>query len=191
MDAFFGNGTGWGAEAPLSHDGPSHSVSPAASVPCTWSAAVPNSYLKGCADDASGVPHAGPMSPTGGAVPDCPSFSTLAAAKEACESDLYPACTGVTTRSTGRVELRAGPAPIHVAPSFNETSYVLENPAQCKNTTLPPDPVWLARGKAAYGAVARADGPSARWIYQGAVFTRHSSPCTVCVVHEIFVSFRK
>ena len=31
---------------------------------------------------------------------------------------------------------------------------------------LPPDPVFLARAKAAYGAIARADGPTARWIYQ-------------------------
>ena len=32
---------------------------------------------------------------------------------------------------------------------------------------LPPDPTFLARAKAAYGAVQRADGPEARWIYQG------------------------
>ena len=31
---------------------------------------------------------------------------------------------------------------------------------------LPPDEVFLARAKAAYGAIERADGPSARWIYQ-------------------------
>ena len=29
------------------------------------------------------------------------------------------------------------------------------------------DPVWLARAQGAYGAVARADGPDARWIMQG------------------------
>eukprot|EP01043_Picozoa_sp_COSAG02_P008141 COSAG02_NODE_254_length_26937_cov_16.503950_20_plen_181_part_00 len=32
---------------------------------------------------------------------------------------------------------------------------------------LPPDPTFLARAKAAYDAVERADGPEARWIYQG------------------------
>jgi alpha-N-acetylglucosaminidase len=33
-------------------------------------------------------------------------------------------------------------------------------------TDLPPDPVFLARARAAYGAIERADGPTARWIYQ-------------------------
>ena len=32
---------------------------------------------------------------------------------------------------------------------------------------LPPDPVFYARAKAAYGAISRADGPTARWIFQG------------------------
>ena len=32
---------------------------------------------------------------------------------------------------------------------------------------MPPDPVWLARSRAAYGAITAADGPEARWIYQG------------------------
>ena len=31
---------------------------------------------------------------------------------------------------------------------------------------LPPDEIFLARAKSAYGAIERADGPSARWIYQ-------------------------
>ena len=42
---------------------------------------------------------------------------------------------------------------------------MLHNALTCKQ--LPPDPVWLARAKGAYGAVARADGPAARWILQG------------------------
>eukprot|EP01046_Picozoa_sp_COSAG06_P021716 COSAG06_NODE_1644_length_8819_cov_13.898624_7_plen_74_part_00 len=29
------------------------------------------------------------------------------------------------------------------------------------------DPVWHARAQGAYGAVARADGPEARWLLQG------------------------
>ena len=140
MDAFFGNGTGWGAEEPESEP------------PCSWSGPFPNTYLAGC---AAGEP------------PTCISFPTLDEAKVACATDTYPTCAGVTTRSTGMVELRAGTSPISVPDEDNETSYLIENLAACKNTTLPPDPVWLARGRAAYGAVAKADGPTARWIYQG------------------------
>ena len=34
------------------------------------------------------------------------------------------------------------------------------------HSDMPPDQVFLARAKAAYGAIKRADGPTARWIYQ-------------------------
>ena len=40
--------------------------------------------------------------------------------------------------------------------------FLLKNGIYCCNSQ-----VWLARAKGAYGAVARADGPAARWILQG------------------------
>ena len=43
MDAFFSNGSGWGAELPVAPEPP---AAPAA-VPCAWSAAIKNTYLAG------------------------------------------------------------------------------------------------------------------------------------------------
>jgi hypothetical protein len=95
----------------------------------------------------------------------CPSFPSVAAAKAACATYQFPDCSGVTTRGNGSVELRKSAIPLSIRPSANETSYVLLNPLGCKQ--LPPDPVWLARAQGAYGAIARADGPTARWVLQG------------------------
>ena len=46
------------------------------------------------------------------------------------------------------------------------------------------DPVWLARAQGAYGAVARADGPAARWVLQGSVAL---SLCTTA--HSLYAIF--
>ena len=138
----------------------------AADAACEWSAELPNSYLKGCA----------------GGEPPCPSYQSVAEAKAACASSSFPECSGVTTRRPSgdglgdaslRVELRSGFDPISVPASDGESSYVIKNIVRCK-TELPPDPVYLARAKAAYGAMARADGPEARWIYQG--WALHAGP---------------
>ena len=166
-DAYLGNGTGWGGTP----DDPSEEEEQAeleleleldfevATTPCTWSAKIPNTYLAECATRTT------PGLAAEAASSKCPSFVTVAEAQAACVS--YQNCGGVTTRSTtGKVELRAGGTPIAVPASDGESSYVILNALECK-WELPPDPVYLARAKAAYGAMARADGPEARWIFQG------------------------
>ena len=135
MDAFFANGSSWGAPAsPL--------------VPCAWSSPVENTYL-------AGYVHGRPLS-----------FGSLAEAKAAC---ILPEnaneCGGVVSRRGGTFEIRAGFKPIEVPPSDGEASYVILNREKCLS---PPDTsIWKNRSAAAYGAVARADGSDARWIYQG------------------------
>jgi hypothetical protein len=142
MDAYFANGTSWGETPPL--DAGVESV-----VACEWAGPFPNTYIEGCANGSS----------------PCPSFASLAAAQAACGSMKYPDCTGVTVRKSGSVELRGGVKPIPVPVADAETSYTITNIFACR--VLPPDPVWQARAEAAYGAIARADGPTARWVYQG------------------------
>ena len=173
MDAFFGNGTGWGADEP-------------GLPPCEWSAPAPNAYLKGCAREAGFTAPA-----------HCPSHAVLADAKAACASGEYSDCHGLTGRNcTGagacvRYELRAGAKLISVPPSDREVAYVMTNAAAClpNKWDLPPDPVYLARAQAAYGAIARADGPTARWVYQAwALHVRGSgmsppSPTTLSRLH--------
>ena len=52
-------------------------------------------------------------------------------------------------------------------PVGNGTGWgVEEQKEQDAISDLSVNPVFLARAKAAYGAIERADGPSARWIYQ-------------------------
>lgn len=164
MDAFFANGTKWGAADPVDTD----DVEPTSSDNCTWSGPYPHAYIADCAhkSDAS----QGQPTPS-----QCPSFATVEEAKAACVSTDYSDCHGITVRTTGSVELRSGSEPMPDPGDRNETSYMLENEVACK-WDLPPDPVWLARGKAAYGAVARADGPTARWIMQGWMLYVRGSP---------------
>lgn len=123
VDAFFGNGTGWGS-APHEHQEP-----PEPHEACEWSSAMENTYLKGCAhanspdmdSDAPAIPT------TADLFPPCPSFASVAEAKSACGSNRFPGCSGVTTRSTGQVELRAGSNFIPVPVVDNETSYKITN----------------------------------------------------------------
>ena len=142
MDSFFANGSSWGApEDPLL-------------VPCVWSAALNNTYL-------GGYVHGAPMS-----------FTTLAGAKAACldAGNVYT-CGGVVSRQNGAgpFELRNGLKPKPVPAADGEASYVLKNRNEC--VPAPHVEVWRNRSAAAYGAVTRADGPSARWIYQGYALT--------------------
>ena len=141
MDGFFANGSSWGTDAP-------HETS--ALVPCVWSKAINNTYLAGYVHGKS-LP-----------------YSTLDEAKAAC---LLPAnvneCGGVVSRNhgTGPFELRHGLRPIPVPAADGEASFVIQNRLEC--TPPPSTVVWRNRSAAAYGAVTRADGPTARWIYQG------------------------
>ena len=47
MDAFFSNGSGWGAELPVAPEPPEPLPVAPATVPCAWSAAINNTYLAG------------------------------------------------------------------------------------------------------------------------------------------------
>ena len=152
MDAFFGNGTSWGDASPPSGASSAGSddlqYNRALTAPaCVWSPPIAKSYLAGCPNGPS----------------PCPSFPLLAAAQEACASLAFGTnCGGVTVRASGLVELRAATAP---KPSpDDETSFLIENALQCR--VLPPDPVWAARGRAAFGSVQRVD-QNASWVYQG------------------------
>lgn len=138
MDGFFANGSSWGA---LPETPP---------VACKWSSAMMNTYLLGY---VHGVPL---------------EYPTLAEAKIECAAAANIAnCGGVVSRNDGRgpFELRAGTKPLPVPAADGESSYVLLNRNQCAPPTSTL--IWRNRSAAAYGAVARADGPTARWIYQG------------------------
>lgn len=110
--------------------------------PCTWSAALLQTYLAGC-------PHQG-----------CKEFSTVAAAQAECVTS--PDCGGITLSPTHGPQLRAGTTP-QASPS-HETSYRILNAAQCHGVR--PDPAWQARGAAAYQGLSRTD-PAAVWSFQG------------------------
>jgi hypothetical protein len=143
MDGFFANGSSWGVDVALE----------APPVPCHWSEPKKNTYLAGYVHGAS------------------VSFPTLAEAKAACiDPKNIRTCGGVVSRRNGAAfEIRAGLKPIPTPPSNQEASYVILNRAECTPVPdTPPDTsMWRNRSAAAYGAVARADGPAARWIYQG------------------------
>ena len=144
MDGFFADGSSWGATDPTDPID--------RTVPCTWSAAKNNTYL-------AGYVHSGPLI-----------YPTMAEAKAACVATSNIAnCNGIVSRHDGggkyHYELRAGHTPIAVPASDGEASYVITNRAEC--TPLAPTEIWRNRSAAAYSAVTRVDGPSARWIYQG------------------------
>jgi hypothetical protein len=205
MDAFFGDGSGWGevhamdeaaevAVAVSSRGERAARASPGSvdvaatggAVNCAWSAPAANAYLKACAT----FPVAGERSTRAAAAaasaPLCPAFATLALAEAACASPQYAACHGVTfvqrrdlnhdrDLKRGAYELRSGAT--RLPSTKGEISYLITNFAACKGgpgpgpapapgPPLPPDPLWLARGRAAYGAIERADGPAARWAFQ-------------------------
>ena len=188
MDAFFGNGSGWGDDGGAPEEVTAASAAAAAAAApaapsCTWSAVHANTYLEGCATPAGGASQQVGQC-------QCVCFDTLADAQAACELTTYPDCSGVTTRGTegGAVELRTSSTPTAVPARDQETSYVLLNAVACRHppsptptpptppTPAPPtpppspypvDPLSAARAQAAYGAIARADGLTARWIFQG------------------------
>ena len=194
MDGFFAGGTGWGEVEKATEEGPnmisssphgrSSSSRRGGRGDCIWSPPSNDTYLKGCARHA-GTPVSGTaaatVASTAGAQhksvsvgPCTPGFASLSQAQAACVSDDWPDCAGITWQFNV-YQLRAGSEFIRNPPtqSHPSTSYRITNWAQCKHGQPPPDPVpsidpvWLARAKGAYGAVARADGPLARWILQG------------------------
>lgn len=108
---------------------------------CTWSQAVPNTYLAGCENG-------------------CETFPTLAAAQAACAADY--SCGGLTLSEGGLPQLRSGSQPLP-SPS-NETSYYITNVNECHLQNPYPD--WVERGTAAYMGLNRTD-PEAIWSFQG------------------------
>ena len=152
MDGYFDGGTaGWRVQGLGSDVSAAVSVlratPPALSLPaCTWSAALPNTYVAGC---ASG----------------CASSSTLLAAQAACLAAVDD-CGGITSGSAGHYELRAANSG---SPSDSgETSWLITNGAACRPPPGPilPDAVWRERGAAAYAGLARTV-PGAVWSFQG------------------------
>lgn len=168
MDGFFGNGTGWGGtdadngtttiptyakladtdthdakeKAGACADGSCQSLGCAATAPCG---------LAGCA---------------GKGVTPC----DIAALEAACTAN--PLCTGFNSDGWLKSCVAAScGAAARVAAGVD--TYISSRPAPPgpspfpPSPPLPPDPVYLARARGAYGAIERADGPTARWIFQG------------------------
>ena len=181
MDGYFAGGTGWGEED-ASGAGEAAGGDPAegaATANCIWSAAHNGTYLKGCAAPTLGAPGAeesGVVGGAGGPHACRPGFATLGEAQAACAAPGgWGDCTGVTYEA-GVYQVRSGSSFLPSPAAKASTSWQITNLEQCKRHAPPSppsppvpaiDPVWLARAKGAYGAVARADGPQARWIMQG------------------------
>ena len=175
MDGFFAGGTGWGEEE--AQDEEETPAEGAAAVNCTWSYARNDTYLAGCGTATVTSPYTRAAlgvtedqeSVVGNAGNPCqPGFATLGGAQTACgSSSEWGDCTGVTYQA-GIYQLRSGSSFLP-NPDKASASWKIANLEQCKgHSPLPAiDPVWLARARGAYGAVARADGPQARWILQG------------------------
>tara|TARA_B110000208_G_scaffold190499_1_gene254540 strand:- start:116 stop:1954 length:1839 start_codon:yes stop_codon:yes gene_type:complete len=144
MDAFFADGSSWGAPSPVEEE--LELLLPA----CVWSSPIKNTYLAGYVAGGHSI-----------------SFPTLKEAQDACLNMTYVmTCNGVVSRNNGTsFELRAGLKPIPVPASDDEASYLVTNWNACAK--LPPADIWKNRSAAAYSAVTRADGPTARWVYQG------------------------
>ena len=182
MDGYFAGGTGWGEAEPGRAEGERPATAPSGN--CTWSAAHNDTYIKGCAAHPTtsahhplGLAEVAAAAMAGGS-PCQPGFGTLGAAQTACVSS--GDCTGVTYQDA-IYQLRSGSSFLN-NPGKASTSWKIDDIKQCKGPTPPSppsppspppgpvpaiDPVWLARAQGAYGAVARADGPTARWILQG------------------------
>ncbi len=106
----------------------------------------------GCAGHAPAVPcDIAALEKQCTANPRCGGFNTDGWLKGCASTDC-----GADRRSVPGVDLYVSSR--HITPP---------PPPPAPGPPLPPDPTFLARAKAAYGAVQRADGPEARWIYQG------------------------
>ena len=166
MDGFFGNGTGWGGTDPEDgttattytkladtdthdpaqkagrcSDGSCQSLGCAATTPCG---------LAGCAGNGTTPCDIAALEAACTANPLCTGFNSDGWLKS-CVAASCGAANAVVAGIDTYVSSRPAPPPSPFPPS----------------PPLPPDPVYLARAKGAYGAIARADGPTARWIFQG------------------------
>ena len=182
MDGFFGNGTGWGgAEQPpqessghwledtsLSDFAGQRQDRDGSSDPDTYTKMVGvDSHIaranKGaCADGTCQALRCGVTTPCGkmGCFGKSSTPCDIVALEQACTAD--PKCAGFNsngwlkpcvTSSCGAEQMEADGCDLYVGSRLAPP--------------LPPDPVFYARAKAAYGAIERADGPTARWIFQG------------------------
>ena len=176
-----GNGTGWGVDEVT--EGHSSALDDSgAAPPVTYTkipdtdSRLPHAKTGSCADGSCQSLGCGTQVPCGklgcaGPAPAVP--CDIAALEKECTEN--PHCGGFNTDGwlKGCASTDCG-ADHHSTPGVN--LYVSSRhippppplpPPGPPGRPLPPDPIFLARAKAAYGAVRRADGPEARWIYQG------------------------
>ena len=107
---------------------------------CTWSAALPNMYLPGCA----APPDPPGMQDTAAATVNCINFPTLEQAQAACAADAH--CAGVTSQNGGVPpwELRREPP---TASPLGEVSYAITNAAACHAGGAPRCNAFTTDGK--------------------------------------------
>ena len=149
LDGYFNGGTApWrrrNAEVRSPPPAPPAIAAPSArdgSAPaCTWTGLLTDTYLAGCEQN-------------------CKGFDAVTDAQAACIAD--PLCGGITF-TAAQWQLRASATPVQ-SPA-NEQSYAIANFLQCRGGVT-PDPVWIARGTAAYAGLSRTD-PDAIWSFQG------------------------
>ena len=188
MDGFFGNGTGWGMDEGGGTTTPA-TLAPAAVANDGWGDVqeqedAPVSYSKLEDMDthisghtpgtcASGVCQAlrcaatKPCAAHGCAGKDAEVACDIAALEQACTAN--PRCVGFNSDGWLKPCVNASCGATRASTPGVDT-YVSSRHAPLPPpppAPLPPDPVFLARAKGAYGAIERADGPTARWIYQG------------------------
>ena len=180
MDAFFSNGSGWGLDTPAPQ-------APASDVPaidqptCAWSEAIPNTYLAGYVHGHSvsfrtlAAAKAACLLPSN--IETCGGVVSRNHGAFEIRSGTKPITVPATDGEASYV-LKNRAQCLHPKCETYKTKASCPAPPRCTWTaagacTVPPPPpppdttVWRNRSAAAYGAVVKADGPDARWIYQG------------------------
>lgn len=183
MDGFFGNGTGWGGAEPSGQDsgaeerpvhahvwghGSNVTYTKVAGMDSKITGAKSGACMEGtCQALSCGVSTAcGALGCDGKGATPC----DIAALEQACTAN--PRCTAFNSNgwlkscgasSCGAVRHPTEDCDLYVSSRPSPPS----SPTPPPPAPLPPDPVFYARAKAAYGAISRADGPTARWIFQG------------------------
>eukprot|EP00041_Stephanoeca_diplocostata_P021284 m.492801 g.492801 ORF g.492801 m.492801 type:complete len:897 (+) comp21786_c0_seq2:46-2736(+) len=117
-------------------------------APCTFSAAVNNTYIANCANGKG----------------TCEGHATLAAAEAACVRDT--ACGGITFQY-GQYQLRADHTATPSPSGKFSISWIINNTNECRPPPTPPpiDNNAKAHAAAAYKGLANTD-PEAVWVYQ-------------------------
>lgn len=134
---------------------------PSSSPPnCTWSPALPNKYLPGCA-----APPDPPGARGATASVNCINYPTLGQAQAACAADAH--CAGVTSQNGGVPpwELRRDPP---TASPLGEISYAITNAAACHAGGAPRCNAFTTDGKLFHCPFESCDCDSgAAWCARG------------------------